>query len=77
MNLSKEQKKGQSIDKKIISEAWKNQDFKKSLINNPEKTLEKFLGASLPFGKKIKVTDQTDSEYIYINIPIMPLGTEQ
>jgi hypothetical protein len=77
MNLSKQQKKGQSIYKKIISEAWKNESFKKSLLNNPEKTLEDFLGGTLPFGKKIKVTDQTDSEYIYINIPIMPLGSEQ
>lgn len=70
MILTEEQKKGQNVFFKIITEAWENDDFKKSLIKNPEETLEKFFGKSLPIGKKIKVTDQSDPEYLYINIPI-------
>lgn len=70
MILTEEQKKGQDVFFKIITEAWENDDFKESLITNPEETLEKFFGRSLPNVKKIKVTDQSDPEYLYINIPI-------
>lgn len=70
MILTKEQKKGQDVFFSIIAEAWENDDFKKSLIKNPEKTLEVFFGRCLSIGKKIKVTDQSDPEFLYINIPI-------
>lgn len=72
MTLTEEQKKGQDVLFRIITEAWLNNDFKKSLISNPEETLEKFFGRRLPSGKRIRVTDQSDPEYIYINIPIKP-----
>lgn len=72
MILTEEQKKGQDVFLRIITEAWENDEFKKSLLTNPEETLEKFFGRSLPTGKKIKVTDQSNPEYIYINIPVKP-----
>lgn len=72
MILTEEQKKGQDVFFRIITEAWENDDFKESLITNPEKTLEKFFGRSLPTGKKIMVADQSNPEYIYINIPVRP-----
>ncbi len=72
MTLTEEQKKGQDVFFRIITEAWLNEDFKASLIQNPEKTLEDFFGRRLPSGKKIRVTDQSDPDYIYINIPIKP-----
>jgi hypothetical protein len=70
MILTEEQKKGQNVFFSIIAEAWENDDFKESLIKNPEKTLEGFFGRCLPIEKKIKVTDQSDPEFLYINIPI-------
>ena len=72
MTLTEEQKKGQDVLFRIITEAWLNDDFKNALIENPEETLEEFFGRRLPSGKRIKVTDQSDPEYIYINIPIKP-----
>ena len=72
MILTEEQKKGQDVFFRIITEAWENDNFKKSLITNPEETLENFFGRSLPTGKKIKVVDQSNPEYIYINIPVKP-----
>ncbi|WP_417941117.1 NHLP leader peptide family RiPP precursor [Flavobacterium sp. RS13.1] len=72
MILTEEQKKGQDVFFRIITEAWENDDFKESLIINPEKTLEKFFGRSLPAGKKIMVADQSNPDYIYINIPVKP-----
>jgi hypothetical protein len=77
MILTEEQKKGQDVFFRIITEAWENDDFKKSLITNPEETLKKFFGRSLPNGRKIKVTDQSDPEYLYINIPIKLKHTDQ
>jgi hypothetical protein len=77
MILTEEQKKGQDVFFKIITEAWENDDFKESLITNPEETLEKFFGRSLPNVKKIKVTDQSDPEYLYINIPIKLKHTDK
>lgn len=72
MNLTEEQKKGQEVFFRIISEAWENEDFKKYLLENPEEALEKFFGRKLPIDKKIKITDQSDPEYLYINIPVKP-----
>lgn len=72
MNLTEEQKKGQEVFFRIISEAWENEDFKKYLLENPEDALEKFFGRKLPIDKKIKITDQSDPEYLYINIPVKP-----
>lgn len=72
MKLTNEQRKGQEVLFKIIEEAWSNEEFKESLLSDPEKTLEVFFGRSLPNGKKIKVTDQSDPDYLYINIPVKP-----
>ncbi len=72
MNLTEEQKKGQEVFFRIISEAWENEDFKQDLLKNPEKALEKFFGKKPPIDKKIRVTDQSDPEYLYINIPVKP-----
>lgn len=72
MKLTNDQRKGQEVLFKIIEEAWSNEKFKESLLSDPEKTLEVFFGRSLPNGKKIKVTDQSDPDYLYINIPVKP-----
>lgn len=72
MNLTEEQKKGQEVFFRIISEAWENEAFKQYLLENPEEALEKFFGRKLPIDKKIRVTDQSDPEYLYINIPVKP-----
>ncbi|MBB4807362.1 hypothetical protein HNP38_002666 [Chryseobacterium defluvii] len=72
MELTEEQKKGQEVFFKIISKAWENDEFKESLLIRPEETLEKFFGRKLPVGKKIRVTDQSDPEFLYINIPVKP-----
>lgn len=72
MNLTEEQKKGQEVFFRIIAEAWENEDFKQDLLENPEEALEKFFGKKPPIDKKIRVTDQSDPEYLYINIPVKP-----
>ena len=76
MNLSEQQKKGQEVFFRIIAEAWENDDFKELLLTKPEETLEKFFGKKMPIDKKIKVADQSDPEYLYINIPVKPQNSK-
>jgi len=59
----------------IISKCWEDAEFKASLVSDPERTLEKFLGKELniPNGKKVVIVDQTDdSDTIYFNLPAKP-----
>lgn len=76
MILTEEQKKGQEVFFKIIIEAWFNENFKQKLIENPEKTLEEFFGKNTQMNRKIKVYDQSNPDYLYINIPIKPQNEE-
>ncbi|GAB3244630.1 hypothetical protein GCM10027346_42430 [Hymenobacter seoulensis] len=70
MDLTEQQKKGQEVLFRIISEAWENDQFKQALLANPKETLEQIFGKKFSSGKRIKVTDQSDPSYIYINIPV-------
>ncbi|RSK47573.1 hypothetical protein [Hymenobacter rigui] len=72
MNLTEQQKKGQEVLFRIISEAWKNDQFKQALLANPKETLEQTFGKKFSSVKRIKVTDQSDPSYLYINIPVKP-----
>lgn len=62
----------EDIIEKIISEVWENEQFKNDLVKNPEATLEAFLGKKLNSGKNIIVTDQTNPDNLYINLPAKP-----
>lgn len=77
MELTEQQKRGQELLFKIISEAWENDSFKQSLLTSPEEALEDLFGVKLSNSKKIKVTDQSDPAYLYINIPIKPQDEHQ
>lgn len=73
MELSYEQKKGREILFNLIKKAWNDETFKQNLLNYPNETLESFFGKKLPEEKKIRVTDQSNPEYLYINIPVNPV----
>lgn len=75
MKLTLTEKKGQDFLIKIYSEFWRNESFRKGLIENPEKTLNEFTGrkAQLPKDKRIIVEDQTNPNHIYLNLPVKPI----
>ncbi len=61
----------------LINKCWEDEAFKQELIDNPVQAIEKLSGK--PFdtkGKKILVTDQTNSDTIHINIPVNPNDLE-
>lgn len=73
MNLTSEQEKGQEILNSIIAKSWEDESFKQELIASPIDTIKKFTGKeSLSEDKKVFVVDQSNPDYIYINIPAKP-----
>lgn len=74
MELAEQHQKAQLFLASIYKKAWKDEDFKKDLINNPIETLNKFTGkiANFPEDKKVEVQDQTNPNHVYLNIPVKP-----
>jgi hypothetical protein len=69
-----EQKKEEEVLRLVISKAWEDANFRKSLIADPIKAIENLTGAKivLPEGKTLVVNDQTDKSKVYMNIPSEP-----
>ncbi|MCD9574948.1 NHLP leader peptide family RiPP precursor [Flavobacterium soyae] len=69
-----EQNKEEEVLRLVISKAWEDVNFRKSLIADPIKAIENLTGAKivLPEGKTLVVNDQTDKSKVYMNIPSEP-----
>ncbi len=69
-----EQKKEEEVLRLVISKAWEDSNFRKSLIADPIKAIENLTGAKivLPEGKTLVVNDQTDKSKVFMNIPSEP-----
>jgi len=74
MELRKEQLKAQEIYHNLIVKSWEDDEFKEELIANPATAIKKITGDSgrLANGKKLIVTDQSNSHCVYLNIPEKP-----
>ncbi len=67
MNIKKDKK---SLVTRIINESKRDVRFKERLIETPYQTIKKVFGDYHQLrDRKIVVEDQSDSKYIYINIP--------
>ena len=69
-----EQRKEEEVLRLVISKAWEDINFRKSLIDDPINAIESLTGAKvvLPEGKELVINDQTDKSKIYVNIPSEP-----
>lgn len=56
----------------VINKAWNDDDFRSTLVANPKKAIEKATGEKVPNSLEMVVSDQTDTNTIYINIPPKP-----
>ncbi|MFD0862941.1 hypothetical protein ACFQ1M_12065 [Sungkyunkwania multivorans] len=74
MKLTRQQRQAQHIISHLIKNCWENPRFKKKLIENPIKTIEKVTGkpSHFPKGMRIKVEDQSNSNIIFFNLPTKP-----
>jgi len=70
MRITEEQKRqGQELHKALIEKAWKSDSFKDQLIDNPHDTINTITGGSISRDVNIIIEDQTDEEFIFLNIP--------
>lgn len=58
----------QQLEENIISNARKNNDYRKRLLNDPKALLESQLGQPLPSGFKVSVLEETPTQ-TYIVLP--------
>jgi hypothetical protein len=68
-----EQRK-QEIIQTVISKAWEDSNFRKELIADPVRAIERISGVKivLPEGKTLVIADQTDKSKVYLTIPAEP-----
>lgn len=57
--------------RQIVNKCWENEKFKQALVNNPISTINSELGLilNIPEGVQLVVNDQSDSKFMYLNIP--------
>ncbi|MBU2974976.1 NHLP leader peptide family RiPP precursor [Zobellia sp. B3R18] len=71
MNLSERVEATQKFQNDLINKCWEDENFKNELIENPVRVLER-LGASVNTDRKVVINDQTDPNFLNINIPPKP-----
>lgn len=63
----------QQIEAHIIAQAWKDEAYKKELLNNPKAVIGKEFGVQLPAEVNVTVMEETSSS-LYFVIPNLPTG---
>ncbi|MDR4509637.1 MAG: NHLP leader peptide family RiPP precursor [Candidatus Brocadiaceae bacterium] len=56
---------------KIVEKAWKDEEFKRNLLNNPGSVL-KANGVEIPDGVEVKIVENTD-KVVYFTLPQKPV----
>ncbi len=66
--------KQEQVFRQVTAEAWQDDAYKQELLENPVAAIEKLTGekVDLPEGKKLVVTDQSDPDTLYFNLPVKP-----
>jgi hypothetical protein len=71
MKTSKKFSSGQDLNDCIVNEALTNDKFKNQLIDNPRKTINEFASGEYYLSEDLNVIvhDESDTNFIYFNIP--------
>lgn len=56
----------------VINKAWEDDNFRQQLVSNPKAAIASATGEKVPNSLEMVVSDQTDTNTIYINIPPKP-----
>ena len=69
-----EHNKEEEVLRLIISKAWEDINFRRTLVSDPINAIENLTGAKivLPEGKTLVINDQTDKSKVYVNIQSEP-----
>ena len=71
MKTSKKFSSGQDLNDSIVNEALTNDEFKNQLIDNPRKAINQFANGEYYLSEDLNVIvhDESDTNFIYFNIP--------
>ena len=77
MSRDKSQEQGSGKDWKatVIAHAWKDQNFKRKLLSNPEQALKEF-GCPYPQNFHVNVIEEKENEYTLV-IPRAPADSKK
>jgi len=56
----------QAAEWRLIEKAWKDDDFRKELLADPNGTVSRELGVSLPAGTKVSVVEETPDTFVLV-----------
>ena len=56
---------------RLIEKAWKDEEFRRSLLSDPAGTVSRELGIALPPGVEVKVLEETSDTFVLV-IPARP-----
>ncbi len=56
----------------VVNKAWDDVQFKSELVADPKSAIEAATGLKVPTEVNIVVTDQTDEDTVFLNIPTKP-----
>ena len=66
------QKSGLELVNKLIEKSYESSSFKNELLNSPYTAIESVYGSPISKKMNIVVEDQSNSDFIYLNIPVKP-----
>ncbi len=72
MKITKEQQNNtEEFYGKLVEKAWNDENFKREILENPKEAIESLFETKfdLPNDTKIVVEDQSNPNYIYLNVP--------
>lgn len=72
---SVEEKTRHEIESEIIAKAWKDDEFKQDLLNNPKGVLSQELGMPIPEDIEVKVLEENPNT-VYLVLPEKPADLE-
>ena len=56
----------QAAEWRLIEKAWKDEEFRKQLVADPEGTVSRELGVQLPAGVKVRVVEETPDAFVLV-----------
>ncbi|MBD2387100.1 NHLP leader peptide family RiPP precursor [Cylindrospermum sp. FACHB-282] len=61
----------ENLEAKIIARAWKSEEYKQELLNNPKAVIEREFNIQIPEGVTVQILEETPTN-LYFVMPIRP-----
>ncbi|MBD2387101.1 NHLP leader peptide family RiPP precursor [Cylindrospermum sp. FACHB-282] len=61
----------ENLEAKIIARAWKSEEYKQELLNNPKAVIEREFNIQIPEGVTVQILEETPTN-LYFVMPMRP-----